>query len=678
MTDPFKSTSIFNKIFNLKLSLKNLNKSNPFILSEELGLFPHERPGVDHTKLLSQRLAKQGEAFEEYGRVHWAHPLGPLDLDGLQHNIQTQLNEIREIIQAHTELIKRLLNVPEGETMPPTREIFNNLKNESLIGSRIFNVKHALGQVKYGLLSNLQPSQVGLPFYINSIERIAEESQILYYIEHNESVTITLSGHYIVIDIDLNKQGEVTKVKVSYAESQNEESGHKLPFFEDLAQGNMDSFRFNLKLLLAVDQLNYQFPSIDLFHNLLAQYNDFTIIHNQELVITNGDLNQLLNLGIGIPIRDHLWMGFTLVYSFKGLELNYQKSTDLIESSDKQYIKDNYYCLHITTQLSKTPMVLLPKTIKGSIFDDQTSVTSLDPSSLQTQPIQLTPLMTHPLQMIVQYPGMETMAAPLQFVMVLNPPIHCSEYLAKRIAQISGTMVNEVINSDNSAAYGLDSLQSLLIKETIELDNQPNYYGNDYLASSEHWIGKFKNSPYTQNYCFAGDRCGSYTLYRIPFQRLDQVYTTIQCLRQQIAFNRLFQSCFNTNTFRPWEDKSKRNSEVETNLGNVQIEVSSVNPPEALIITFLLPSKKHYITLNISISQDTPLPVVMMQTISNDVNSTEELESLPAEKLTQVLQICFSIPLLIKWILDRIGGGSGIIEEQNGLDTEAKKLRIED
>jgi hypothetical protein len=70
MTDPFKSTSIFNKIFNLKLSLKNLNKSNPFILSEELGLFPHERPGVDHTKLLSQRLAKQGEALEEYGRVH--------------------------------------------------------------------------------------------------------------------------------------------------------------------------------------------------------------------------------------------------------------------------------------------------------------------------------------------------------------------------------------------------------------------------------------------------------------------------------------------------------------------------------------------------------------------------------------------------------------------------------
>jgi hypothetical protein len=68
----------------------------------------------------------------------------------------------------------------------------------------------------------------------------------------------------------------------------------------------------------------------------------------------------------------------------------------------------------------------------------------------------------------------------------------------------------------------------------------------------------------------------------------------------------------------------------------------------------------------------------MMQTISNDVNSTEELECLPAEKLTQVLQICFSIPLLIKWILDRIGGGSGIIEEHNGLDTEAKKLRIED
>jgi hypothetical protein len=65
--------------------------------------------------------------------------------------------------------------------------------------------------------------------------------------------------------------------------------------------------------------------------------------------------------------------------------------------------------------------------------------------------------------MIVQYPGMETMAASLQFVMVLNPPIHCSEHLAKRIAQISGTMVNEAINSDNSAAYGLDSLQSLLV-----------------------------------------------------------------------------------------------------------------------------------------------------------------------------------------------------------------------
>ncbi|RIA89308.1 hypothetical protein C1645_204146 [Glomus cerebriforme] len=147
---------------------------------------------------------------------------------------------------------------------------------------------------------------------------------------------------------------------------------------------------------------------------------------------------------------------------------------------------------------------------------------------------------------------------------------------------------------------------------------------------------------------------------RIPFSTLVQIYEFIKILRQQLVFNALYQSCFNSSNYKQITitKPSKHDYGMEdTNLdaeeaeAKIQIKVQTDNPPNGLSLSIQLPPKmispQITIHLNINILQEDYYVISQITGFGN-------ISKLDDQELTRILQTYRDIPMLINHLLNNL------------------------
>ncbi|CAG8432690.1 5672_t:CDS:2 [Diversispora eburnea] len=206
------------------------------------------------------------------------------------------------------------------------------------------------------------------------------------------------------------------------------------------------------------------------------------------------------------------------------------------------------------------------------------------------------PLLQNPLKFL-QPKENSSISANLQFVLWLEPPVYVTDTVAKNLA---GFFFNRTEKYDPQSL----SLEQLLIEEAVP---SIKFSANRDINSDVRWEKKFDDSSYLQVYSYDTK----------SFTNAKKIL-----LRQQLIYNALFQSCFNSSTYKPL---SKSNQPFQTSsldiqsdesddsqLKTIKIHVQTTDPPNSLSVTFQVPEISASISLQISNIQDSQ-PFVLSQ-----------------------------------------------------------------
>ncbi|RUS32358.1 hypothetical protein BC938DRAFT_475618 [Jimgerdemannia flammicorona] len=292
-------------------------------------------------------------------------------------------------------------------------------------------------------------------------------------------------------------------------------------------------------------------------------------------------------------------------------------------------------------------------------------------------------------------------SAMLRFVAWVEPPVAVTEGIAKAIAQAVGiggvgVGLGEVMQAerDGAAVSGTSlSLEELLIADAVPAASSADESQRrlsfllkqtvQWEAVSEHCICMlrmtFADTPVTQKYAFVGDtNTRAKVIERIPFAHPMQLFAVMQvsvveewegrifvCLRQQLIFNALFQSCFNAQTYRPSSlevqttslslddilDAAASSSTTSPVHRTIQLEIRARHPPQALFVTFSHPSRPFAL---VSLEIMVPAHAPVQPSVRVTPRPREADLALDEAKMTQVLRTCESVPVLVRWLCRKL------------------------
>ncbi|CAG8833291.1 2735_t:CDS:2, partial [Racocetra persica] len=155
---------------------------------------------------------------------------------------------------------------------------------------------------------------------------------------------------------------------------------------------------------------------------------------------------------------------------------------------------------------------------------------------------------------------------------------------------------------------------------------------------------------------------------RIPFIYPFQIFNFTAILRQQLVYNALFQSCFNSSTNYPQQQSSATTFEVDSNSTKVQIKVQATNPPQSLSVSFQLPDVMTDVLLQITILRGDSEPIVISQNPlwEDDGNTNNNTNSV----LTRILQLSHDVPELVNWIFKSSIDNFKLVKEEELIKEE--------
>ncbi|KAF9580295.1 hypothetical protein BGW38_003118, partial [Lunasporangiospora selenospora] len=231
----------------------------------------------------------------------------------------------------------------------------------------------------------------------------------------------------------------------------------------------------------------------------------------------------------------------------------------------------------------------------------------------------------------------------------------------------------------------------------------------DHSTEQTQWRLAIDQGPGSveQLYSFDRTKIEARLIHRIPFTHISQVYVCTKLLRQQAAFNALFQSCFKE--MKPHTPANDANASISPNTNDsghgrtstaftgahgdasaieVPILVQTPQPSRAILVSFANPFTESNVMLEILVEAGTGQAVVQMAmtptenltgssstmplSISGPTNpasvattaagsgagpsQSPEPLILTSEELTQELASHENIPMLVQWILKRSFG----------------------
>ncbi|KAF9362746.1 hypothetical protein BGX34_005574 [Mortierella sp. NVP85] len=585
---------------------------------------------------------------------------GRLTNGTLQRDYKEKIAAIRAICLSFAQgPLHQSLNSGDSSSAPAFRKYSSLLKEENTLDEALYSVKSSLKQCQKTISAASQDGIVKSDHLINTIRDMATELGLECYLDTGsrpESVlpvsTLTIGGNVIVIDIDIDGVGAILRVKVSYASEIHQDERidrllahnlqckcskllQKLPERGQAKEGKLahlpdcsrdfDAFSKNLKALATLDSFSKKYPDIDFFHNIRSMDADLKELFRREFLVTGA------NEKVKIPFnRISIAMEEATLPTAGHLPLS--RTGFLLSEED-------------TFRLNTVPY--------GSIMNDQASVSP-------------TTILQQPLKWIVPSADAAVEAA---YVAVLHPPVIVAEDVAKQLAALSNQAgLNTTMSFHKDSGYL--TLQESLINGSTE---------------QTQWAITLDQGPNAIRQCYSFDRTknDARLIHRIPFTHISQVYICTKLLRQQVAFNTLFQSCFQETEA---SDETKQRLAVilpgngEDKHPEVSIVIQTPQPPNMILASFLNPYTETNMVLEIHIEPGTGVSTARLvnmfgagsanfaMNLNHSSNSggnsgssgpsdgdpqQERPFAVESETITKVLQTCDNIPILVRWILKR-------------------------
>ncbi|KAG0214905.1 hypothetical protein BGX33_001693 [Mortierella sp. NVP41] len=645
---------------------------------------------------------------------HELHPLGPVQVGMLQRDFKEKIAAIRAICFSFAQgPLHQSISVGDGSSTSAFKKYATLLKEETQLEEALSSVKASMTQCQNTLRAASQDGSIKKDHLLNSIKDMATGLGLECYLDTNSRLhnalpvsTLTIGGIVIVVDIDVESTGAILRVKVSFSPEIHQDErvdrllahnlrckcGKLLQAVDQSAATNLlhlpdcsrdfDAFSKNLKALAILDNFQKKYP-VDFFHNIRAMDLDLKELFRREMLLTNNDIERVFKHGHGIPMTHAVLPGPSVAYwapKSELLDVSWESLATAIEQGANEKVKIPFHRISITMEESTASASgYLPADRSGFLLSESETQTlsSLPYGNIMNDQgsVGASTILQQPLRWIVPNADATIEAT---YVAILHPPVVVSEDLAKQLAALSnqgGFNTTMGLNRDQ----GYLSLQELLVNRAIE---------------QTQWEIVLDQGPNAIRQLFSFDRtkCEARLLHRIPFSHISQVYMCTKLLRQQMTFNALFQSCFKetsspeeikkrlaaTRSGNGGEDDDDSSSVVDTT-PEVAIIVQTPQPPSVILVSFINPFTETSMMIEVIIDPATASPTVRLDTGMTTTSSPmvgglhsggdfqhmqqdqymqqhqqqQDMFVVDSVKLTQVLLLCDSIPILVRWILRR-------------------------
>ncbi|KAG9305836.1 hypothetical protein G9A89_006247 [Geosiphon pyriformis] len=576
------------------------------------------------------------------------HSLGPVNLAKLSADFSNNINLLRSILKSCRDVI-----IPEASNYDQPegvmRKLINLLKEEAQISSTLLDLQESISECK-GLLLDACTDSIQDPKLVNKqIMRIAKEFGNETFFEKHENPefsTLTIIGKVIVLDIDFNKRSyAINKARISY----HYEIHQVDDLLTNLLQSkNIKLFRKNFEVLNRLDEFCKNHSPIDFFQCLKCITSDIYSIYERESSFEN-DISRIMVQGHGIPISNVELMGPSIAYwapRYLMLETNWDMIKGILGQGIGYESLTKFYRLWITMEDSHSINEFLAlDSPQYLLHDDQTEELNLSYDIITDDTSTVLP---DPLKFKNPKKG-TTPSAPVHFVARLEPPVYVTDSTARIIGNYASIRSRGNILSGLYEKRDTDtmSLEQLLIKDVIP--NPTLSVLLTALSPGVRWETQF-DQQYIQSYCLENlFLTNAKKIDRVPFTHISHLYAIMKVLRQQLTFNTLFQSIFNSSSYRSSSDyQHTAETMFEENI--INIKVVTEEPPKQISVSFEIPDTKQSLTLQILILSQDAQPYVIFQGESSEFD----------RKMTLVLQTCQNIPMLVRWVLNAfIGTGIG-------------------
>ncbi|KAG2182679.1 hypothetical protein INT44_005659 [Umbelopsis vinacea] len=671
-----KANSNLAAITALKTLFEDL--STKWRLAEDNAVLAEDQAGVDTTNL---------------------HPFGTVNIDKCRQDFLNLTTAVRtNCSQFESEVISDVTKIGNGAESAFRKHLMH-LKEQANFESTVVRVKGNLQQTirkLSGAVSNTDSTPYST-IKINALRELAEELGLECYLDTSEKpgfessvTTITAAGNIIVVDIDIDEKGVVLKAKLTYASDIHQNDKVDKIMLENLQLDDLSEFRTNLSVLAFCDKMNTKHKPIDFFIIMKDLTEDLRTIYNQEIVMATNDVAFVLNNGHGIPQMHSAHPGLTIYYwagPAELLETQWGQLQATIENAEVPSTLENAAKMWITFAESSSIITYPPASKPHYLlsFDDTEENIQAEPNGehfiILDEPQfndaaasirYIKTLPTHP----------EAVSVPICFVANFEQPIPASEYTCSRLAKLIGLSgINAQQNNGNNAtsAEGDACLEALLIEDCAtgeQSESKQKGDASNLLGDNMQWNVNIDNMHQQYVYTKSTPIRGK-LLHRIPFEHPVQLLNILQILRKQIVFNHLFRSVFNRESMPKETGEQLVKSEIsladllqdeDDDTNSMSLEVAVLQAPSSIQVTMMAPKSENEIFLlvtfvvNVSDAAPTSPTVSMQKSTSLDVNGEQQMawntEIFDQQKMNAVIQQTCSIPLLVRWIWNRMKASS--------------------
>lgn len=641
------------------------------------------------------------------------HALGSINLDKAKEEFSKQISIIRNVCsQFETEVLGDVMKMGVGAD-PAFRKHFTHLKEQAALESTVMRVKDTLKNTKEFLEKSLQEKEESKSkIETQRLEKLAQSMGLVTFVDSSQKLesgipitTITLGGTVIVVDIDIDDTGKVQRTKVTYVSEtlQNDQDDRVDKMLAaNLQARDFNLFTRNLESLALLDRLNVKYTPVDFFSITKSLLKDLKAICNQEFAIVS-NLETVLLDGHGIPSLHLDYPGISIAYWMDKKVINganWEEIQQSFENNENNPALSNTSKLLLSFEDSIQPMCYLPPSRSAYLLDfhenEETIREGTDGEHFKVVVETSAPTFSTKTQFVKPLPtNPNTNSIPIRFVLTLDPPMAVADEVSQKLLNVTGLVDTSTLPTANAATTKssnfthTQSLEEMLVMSVKE----------DALHSDHSWVYSSDDMP-NQIYKWMGSSPTSAKIVsRIPFQHPVQIYNILQCLRQQKMFNTLFQSVFNSDTFK--KEASTIPNTVSFSLSDilseskkddaVRIEIATIDAPYFISVTISPPALPNQpfvmIPLSIEIPMENPTkPVIRLHSSSAAKSHRWNPKVFDEAKMSEAIQQMHDIPSFISWLYKRMvdtdsylieRGGYKRSRTENEIDENNKSMKME-
>ena len=560
------------------------------------------------------------------------HPFGPVDVEAVRHDFDAGLRRIRESVLSARQ---RMAQASPSEVS--VRKLQNLMKEGTGLDESNYLIKEQLDNCRTLLRKETEIVDAGADTtseqLLEKLEIIAKNLKLEAFkdtaVRQDSSTvidTLMMGGKVMVIDIDIEKGGTSSKVKVSYTTDRNQDDQLDGLLTDLLKKRNLIQLTKHLSTLARIDELTSKNSPLDFF-TILRQ------LHTSWKVVADQYSSQEALLSVGLPLYNVERPFSTIAFWANSQEMLSRSDFDITKLADPANLLS--FRIEVLESIAPTHFFV----------DERLNYISKEAAPEELQNLVKTE--SSPFDGITYFrPNAENLSANLSFIAIFDQPIPMWSVLANSLVSSAKDTPHDTLNDMETLEYHLAS------------DNSSSFNVYSHYRAS---LAGVKPSLIF-NYGLPRPVLQMITLSRILFTHPSTLFPMLPVIRRQLVFNELFQSVFNTSMLLQFEQPSGEidlDDLLSSPLEDVHIDVTpiSTNYKFGMSITFVNPYKVTYPSFEVSDgSQVISLELLVAENSEPTITIYGSHDAMIANaKLSNVAKRTRDIPCIVGWILKALG-----------------------